>query len=79
MSTRRLPVLLFVSRFKYPHISCYLVRGVPEVAVGDFYFVCVISHVSNLRLVCRLLIVTSSGRLRELSANLTALSYSYGF
>ena len=34
MSTRQLPVLLFVSRFEYPHISCYLLRGVPEVAVG---------------------------------------------
>ena len=73
MSTRWLPVILFVSRFEYPLISCYLLRGVPEVAVGDFYFVCGISHVSNLRLVYRLLIVTSSGRLRGLSANLTAL------
>ena len=71
MSTRRLPIILFVSRFEYPHISCYLLRGVPEVAVGNFYFVCVISHVSILRLVSRLLIVTSSGRLRGLSVDLT--------
>ena len=71
MSTRRLPFILFVSRFEYPHISCYLLLGVPEVAVGDFYFVCLISHVSNLRLVYHLLIVTSSGHLRGLSANLT--------
>ena len=75
MSTRRLPVILFVSRFEYPYISCCLLRGVPEVAGGDFYFVCVLSHVGNLRLVDRLLIVI---RLRGLSANLTALGYSYG-
>ena len=29
--------------------------GVPVVAGGGFYFVCVLSHVSNLRLVNRLL------------------------
>ena len=71
------PVILFVSRFEYPLISCYLLRGVPEVAVGDFYFVCVISHVSNLTFVYRLLIVTSSGRLRGLSANLTTLGLRF--
>ena len=49
MSTRRLPVILFVSRFEYPLISCCLLRGVPMVAGGDFYFVCVQWHVSNLR------------------------------
>ena len=49
MSTRRLPVILFVSRFEYPFISCCLLRGVPVVAGGDFYFVCVQWHVSNPR------------------------------
>ena len=58
MSTRRLPVILFVSRFEYPFISCCLLRGVPVVAGGDFYFVYVQWHVSNLRLFhSRLLII----------------------
>ena len=56
MSTRRLPVILFVSRIEYPFISCCLLRGVPVVAGGGFYFVCVLWHVSNLRLIHGLLI-----------------------
>ena len=43
MSARRLPVLLFVSRIEYPFISCCLLRGVPVVAGGGFYFVCVLA------------------------------------
>ena len=39
VSTRRLPVILFVSRIEYPFLSCYLLRGVPGVAGGGFYFV----------------------------------------
>ena len=42
MSTRRLPVVLFVSRIEYPFISCCLLCGVPVVAGGGFYFVCVL-------------------------------------
>ena len=42
MSTRWLPVMLFVSRIEYPFISCCLLRGVPVVAAEDFYFVCVL-------------------------------------
>ena len=42
MSTRWLPVILFVSRFEYPIIFCCLLRGVPVVAGGRFYFVCVL-------------------------------------
>ena len=57
MSTRRLPIILFVSRFEYPFISCCLLRGVPVVAGGGFYFVCVQWHVSNLRLINSLLII----------------------
>ena len=38
MSTRRLPVILFVSRIEYPFISCCLLRGVPVVAGGAFTF-----------------------------------------
>ena len=57
MSTRRLPVILFVSRFEYPFISCCLLRGVPVVAGGDFYFVCVRWLVSNLRLINSLLLI----------------------
>ena len=45
MSTRRLPVILFVSRISYPFISCCLLRGVPVVAGGGFYFVCVLWHI----------------------------------
>ena len=57
MSTRWLPVILFVSRVEYPFISCCLLCGVPVVAKGGYYFVCVISHVSNLRLVHSLLFI----------------------
>ena len=51
MSTRRLPVILFVSCVEYQFISCCLLRGVPVVARGGYYFVCMQSHVSNLGLV----------------------------
>ena len=57
MSTIQLPVILFVSRIEYPFISCCLLRGVPVVAGGGFYFVCVLWHVSNLRLFNCLLII----------------------
>ena len=56
-STRRLPVILLVSRFEYPFISCCLLSGMPVVAEGGFYFVCVPWHVSNLRLINSLLII----------------------
>ena len=36
MSTRRLPVILFVSRFEYPIISCCLLRSAPVGAGGAF-------------------------------------------
>ena len=57
MSTRRLPVLLFVSRIEYSFISCCLLCGVPVVAGGGFSFVCIHWHVSNLRLVNSLLFI----------------------
>ena len=57
MSTRRLPVILFVSRIEFIFISCCLLRGVLVVAGGGYYIVCVISHVSNLRLVHSLLLI----------------------
>ena len=57
MSTRRLPVLLFVSRFECPFISCCSLRGVPMVAEGDIYFVCVHWHVSSIRLFHSLLLI----------------------
>ena len=57
MSTRRLPVILFVSRIEYPFIPYCLLRGVPVVAGGGFYFVCLLWHVSNLRLIHGLLII----------------------
>ena len=75
MSTRWLPVILFVSRIEYPFISCCLLRGVPVVAGGGFYFVCVISHVSNLRLVMVFCSSSSSCRLCGLSAYLNAHDY----
>ena len=55
MSSRRLPVILFISRIEFIFISCCLLRGVPVVAGGGYYIVCVISHVSILRLVHNLL------------------------
>ena len=57
MSTRRLPVLLFASCFECPFISCCSLRGVPMVAEGDIYFVCVHWHVSNIRLFHSLLLI----------------------
>ena len=57
MSSRRLPVILFVSRIAFISISCCLLRRVPVVARGGYYIVCVISHVSNLRLVYSLLLI----------------------
>ena len=75
MSTRRLPVMLFVSRIEYPFISCCLLRGVPVVAGGSFYFVCVHWLVSNI-VFCS---SYSSYRLRGLSANLTARGYVKGY
>ena len=51
MSSRRLPVIIFVSRIEYIFISCCLLRAVPVVAGGGYYIVCVILHVGNLRLV----------------------------
>ena len=58
LSTRRLPVILFVSRFECPFISCCLLCGVPMVAGGGFSFICVRWHVNNLRLInCLLSIV----------------------
>ena len=51
MSSRLLPVILFVSHIEYIFLSCCLLRAVPVVAGGGYYIVCVISHVSNLRLV----------------------------
>ena len=57
MSSRRLPVILFVSRIEFIFISFCLLRGVPVVAGGGYYIVCVISHVSNLRLVHSLLLL----------------------
>ena len=57
MSTKQLPVILYVSCVEYPFISCCLLCGVPVVAGGGYYFVCVISHVSILRLVHSLLII----------------------
>ena len=45
------------------------------MAGGGFYFVCVISHVSNLRLIIVFCSSSSSCRLRGLSADLTAHNY----
>ena len=55
--TFRMSSRLFVSRIEFLFISCCLLRGVPVVAGGGYYIVCVISHVSNLRLVHSLLLV----------------------
>ena len=55
MSNRRLPVLLFVSSIHlYPVV---LLRGVPTMAGGGFYLICVLWHVSKLRLITILLFI----------------------
>ena len=56
MSTRRLPVILCIS-FRVSIISCCLLRGVPTVAEGVIYFVCIHWHVSNIRLFHSLLLI----------------------
>ena len=45
MSSIRFPFILFVSRIEFISISCCLLRGVPVVAGGGYYFVCVIPHI----------------------------------
>ena len=56
MSTRRLPVILCIS-FRVSIISCCLLRGVPMVAEGEIYFVCVQWHVGIIRLFHSLLLI----------------------
>ena len=56
MSTRRLRVLLFVSRIEYPVISCFVAWSACGGRRG-FYLICVLWHVSNLRLIPSLLII----------------------
>ena len=79
MSTRRLPVILFVSCIEYPFISCCLLRGVPVVAGGAFTLyayigMSVISH--SFIAFCS---SYSSYRLRGLFANLAARGYDTGY
>ena len=79
MSTRRLPVILFVSRIEYPSISCCLLCGVPVVARGAFtlYAYIGMSVISDsLAVFCS---SYSSYRLRGLSANLAACGYVTGY
>ena len=51
------PSYSLVSRIEFLFISCCLLRGVPVVAGGGYYIVCVMSHVGNLRLVNSLLLI----------------------
>ena len=75
MSTRRLPVILFV--------SCLSIQYYPVVCCAEcrrgFYFVCVLWHVSNLRLIHGLLIIiillSPPGALRR--PHRSRLCYSY--
>ena len=57
MSTRRLPVLLFVSRIEYPFISCCFVAWSAYGGLRGFYVICVLWHASKLGLLPSLLII----------------------
>ena len=59
-------------------ISCCLLHGVPMVAEGVIYFICVQWHISNIRLFHSLLLIIILPHLRGLSANLTARGYVKG-
>ena len=75
MSTRRLPVVLFVFSFRVTVISCCLLHGVPVVA-EEVYCLIAPNDVSifyDFFIVFYLL--SSFRRLHRLSANLTARAY----
>ena len=57
MSTRRFTRHTLCISFRVSIISCCLLRGVPMVAEGDTYFVCVQWHVSIIRLFHSLLLI----------------------
>ena len=75
MSTRRLPVMLFVFSFRVTVISCCLLHGVPMVAEEVYYLIAPngVSIFYDFFIVFYLL--SSSRRLHRLSANLTARAY----
>ena len=79
MSTRRLPVILFVSRIEYPFIFCCLLRRVPVVAGGAFTLYAYI----GMSVISDSLIVFcssySSYCLRGPSANLATRGYVTGY
>ena len=65
--------------FRVPIISCCLLRGVPMVAEGVKYFICVQWRVNIIRLFNSLLLIILLRCLRGLSANLTARAYVKGY
>ena len=75
MSTRRLPVILFVFSFRVTVISCCLLHGVPVVAEEVYCLIAPdgVSIFYDFFIVFCLL--SSSRRLHRLSANLTARAY----
>ena len=75
MSTRRLPVILFVFSFRVTVISCCLLHGVPVVAEEVYCLIAPdgVSIFYDFFIVFYLL--SSSRRLHRLSANLTARAY----
>ena len=75
MSTRRLPVMLFVYSFRVTVISCCLLHGVPMVAEEVYYLIATngVSIFYDFFIVFYLL--SSYRRLHRLSANLTARAY----
>ena len=75
MSTRRLPVILFVFSFRVTVISCCLLHGVPMVAEEVYCLIAPdgVSIFYDFFIVFYLL--SSSRRLHRLSANLTARAY----
>ena len=75
MSTRRLPVILFLFLVRVPIISCCLLHGVPMVAEEVYCLIAPdgVSIFFDFFIVFYLL--SSSRRLHRLSANLTAHAY----
>ena len=75
MSTRRLPVILFVFSFRVTVISCCFLHGVPMVAEEVYCFIAPdgVSIFYDFYIVFYLF--SSSRRLHRLSANLTSRAY----
>ena len=75
MSTRRLPVILFVFSFRVTVISCCLLHGVPMVAEEVYCLIAPDGESIFYDFFIVFYLLSSSRRIHRLSANLTARAY----